>query len=125
VTWQVQNVGASPAAGSWTDSVYLSPDGELSDATLLGSLNHSGGLAASGTYQGSITPTLSASLSDGTYQVIVVTDSGDAVASDPNRTNNRSDAPQPLVFGHVDLVPSISSATGAIGSVPRISVDSR
>ena len=38
VTWEVQNVGGAPATGSWTDGVYLSPDGKLSDATLLGSV---------------------------------------------------------------------------------------
>ena len=46
VTWTVQNVGGSPATGSWTDDVYLSPDGQLGDATLLGSVADTAGLAA-------------------------------------------------------------------------------
>ncbi len=122
VTWKVQNVGASPATGSWTDSVYLSPDGKLSDATLFGSVNESGGLAGSASYPGTLTETLSSSLADGSYQVIVVTDSGDAVATDPNRANNQSSAPAPLAFGHVDLVPSITTAPTAATSGTSITV---
>ena len=70
-------------------------------------------------YSGTLTATLPSSLADGTYQVIVVTDSGDAVATDPNRANNQSSAPQPLTFGHVDLVPSITTAPTAATSGTR------
>ena len=113
VTWNVQNVGGAPATGSWTDSVYLSPDGQLGDATLLGSVSHIGGLAVKGSYPGTLTATLPSGLADGTYQVIVFADANDAVSTDPSRANNQSEAPQPLTFGHVDLVPSITSAPTA------------
>ena len=123
VTWTVTNVGGSPATGSWTDSVYLSPDGKLSDATLLGSVNETGGLAAGSSYNGTLTETLPSSLADGSYKVLVDTDSGDAVVTDPDRANNLASAPQPLNFGHVDLVPSITLAPTSAMSGTSITVD--
>ena len=59
-------------------------------------MSRRGGLAVGGSYAGTLTATLPSSLADGTYQVIVVTDAGDAVATDPNRANNQSGrAPSP------------------------------
>ena len=123
VTWEVQNVGGSPAAGPWTDNVYLSPDGQLGDATLLGSETYTGGLTVNSSYMGTLTATLPNTLADGTYQVIVVTDAGDAVANDPNRANNQGDATETLTFGHVDLVPMITFATTAATSGGVVTVD--
>ncbi len=123
VTWSVKNVGGSPATGSWTDNVYLSPDGKLSDATLLGSFSETGGLASGSSYAGTLTDTLPSSLADGSYQVMVVTDAGDAVVNDPNRANNQASASQPLPFGHVDLVPSITTAPATATSGTSITVD--
>ncbi len=60
VTWVVQNLGAGSAQGSWTDTVYLSPDGKISDATVLGSVSRPGGLAPGSSYSGSLTATLPA-----------------------------------------------------------------
>ena len=93
VTWTVQDAGGSPAVGPWTDGVYLSPDGQLGDATLLGSVADTAGLAAGASYNGTLTATLPSSLADGSYQVIVVADSGDAVATDPDRANNQAAPP--------------------------------
>ncbi len=123
VTWSVENVGGSPATGSWTDDVYLAPNGTLTGATLLGSVSQTSGLAAGGSYAGTLTRTLPASLADGTYQVIVITDAGAAVVTDPNRANNESTASQPLTFGHVDLVPSIASAPTSATSGTSVTVD--
>ena len=64
----------------------------------------------SASYTGTLTATLPSSLADGTYQVIVVTDSGDAVATDPNRANNQSSRPQPL-----DLRPRRSRPVDHVG----------
>ena len=49
-------------------------------------------------------------------------DSGDAVSADPNRANNQAAAPQPLTFGHVDLVPAILSAPTAATSGTTLTV---
>ena len=122
VNWTVTNIGGSPAPGSWTDDVYLSPDGKLSDATLLGSVTDQNGLAPNGSYQGTLTKTLTSSLADGTYQVIVVADAGDAVSTDPNRGNNQSSAAHTLTFGHVDLVPTITVAATSATSGDLLSV---
>ena len=113
VTWTVTNAGATPATGSWTDSVYLSLNGQVAGATLLGTMDHSGGLAPGSSYNGTLNTPLPSSLADGTYQVIVVADSGDAVDADPDRTNNQSSASQSLSFGHVNLVPTITAAPSA------------
>ena len=122
VSWTVQNGGGSPASGTWTDNVYLSPDGLLADATLLGSVSHSGGLTSSAFYTGTLTVTLSSTLADGSYQVIVVADAGDAVATDPNRANNQQTRPKPLGFGHVDLVPAIIAAPATATSGDTLTV---
>ena len=122
VTWKVTNVGGSPATGSWTDSVYVSPDGSLADATLLGTENQAGGLAAGSSYSGALTATLPSSLADGNSKVLVVTDSADAVVADPYRANNEASSPQSLNFGHVDLVPSITVAPAAAMSGASITV---
>ena len=122
VTWTVQNVGGSPADGPWTDGVYLSPDGKLGDATLLGSVTDSAGLAAGTSNSGTFTATLPASLADGTYQVIVVADSGDAVSADPDRVEQPGGRAQPLTFGHVDLVPTIVTAPTAATSGTTLTV---
>ena len=52
-------------------------------------------------------------------------DAGDAVAADPNRANNQAAAPQPLTFGHVDLVPTITSAPTAAtsGTILTVKLD--
>ena len=116
-------MGGSPATGSWLDGVYLSPDGKLSDATLLGTVSETGGLAAGSSYSGTLTATLASSLADGSYQVIVVTDADDAVTTDPNRANNEASAAQPLKLGHVDLVPSITTAPTTATSGTSITVN--
>ncbi len=122
VSWLVYNVGTGSAYGSWTDSAYLSPDGKLSDATLLGSVTRTDGLVPSSFYSDSITATLPASLADGSYQVIAVADSQDVVTNDANRADTEGTAPQPLIFGHVDLVPSITTATSSATSGTLLSV---
>ena len=46
VNWQVKDVDATAAAGSWQDSVYLSPTPTITASSiLLGSVPHTGGLA--------------------------------------------------------------------------------
>jgi hypothetical protein len=58
VTYTVDNLAAVPATGSWTDAVYLSSDGTWNiDDPLLGYVEHDGGVAAGGSYTGSLTAT--------------------------------------------------------------------
>ncbi len=122
VTWTVQDVGGSPATGSWSDDVYLSPDGKVGDATLIGSMNQANGLAVAGSYKGTVNATLPTTLADGTYQVIVVADANRSITTDPNRANNQASAAQTLTFGHIDLVPAITTAPASINSGAPLTV---
>ena len=75
VTWQATNTSANNATGNWQDSVYLSPtDAITANSTVLGTAMHTGGLAANGTYGGTLTAAMPA-LSPGSYYVLVVADS--------------------------------------------------
>ena len=76
VGWTVTNQGAGDAQnGSWTDNVYLSPTSTFNagTATLIGSVPHSGGLAAGMAYSLSQAFPLSPCVS-GTFTVFVVSD---------------------------------------------------
>ncbi len=88
VSYTVQNLAqVSTGAGSWTDSVYLSPHAVFdSSAVLLGRTTHQGDVAAGGAYNGSVTAPLP-SLVLGSYHVFVVADSRDQLP-DTNRSNN-------------------------------------
>src|SRR5262249_31048067 len=73
LSWETRNQGSGDA-GTVTDSVYLSRDGQLTGATLLGQFVHTS-IAAGTASSGS----LSASLpepAEGNYQILVVTDAG-------------------------------------------------
>jgi RHS repeat-associated protein len=87
VTWQVSNPGGQAANGNWQDSVYLSTAPAVtSGSTLLGSVTHSGGLAAGGSYNASLTAAAPA-LPPGNYYVLVQADNLYQVP-DPDRANN-------------------------------------
>ncbi len=87
VNWTVSDPGGNAASGSWQDSVYLSATLAItSSSILLGSVTHSGGLAAGGSYNGSLTAAVPA-LPPGHYYVLVQADSLYQVP-DSNRTNN-------------------------------------
>src|SRR5262249_37356342 len=88
VSWTVQNVGAAAATAPWIDRVYLSASGSLTGATLLGSLVHTNNLGASSSYDATLTAALPA-LPDGSYQVIVVTDSNDTVFEPATEASNQ------------------------------------
>ncbi|MDL2321916.1 Ig-like domain-containing protein, partial [Desulfosarcina sp. OttesenSCG-928-B08] len=71
VSWTVANTGTAPASGIWTDRVYLSSDGTLNGAILLGTVTHSEPLAIGASYTERATfmaPTLT-----GSYTLLVMT----------------------------------------------------
>ena len=47
ISYTVQNASSISVSGTWYDALYLSPDGLLSDATLIGEV-HKTGVAANG-----------------------------------------------------------------------------
>src|SRR3546814_4408909 len=80
VRWQGRNAGTAATLGGWTDTVWLSRDGVVSnDDIKLGELLAEAALAAGGVYDGVLTVTLPIS-ADGEYRLIVESDSGAVVA---------------------------------------------
>ncbi|HQU43588.1 MAG TPA: CARDB domain-containing protein, partial [Pirellulales bacterium] len=87
VNWQVNDENGAAATGTWQDSVYLSSTQSVtSNSVLLGSVQHTGGLAANGSYKGTLTAAVPA-VARGNYDVLVVADSLFQVP-DPDRGNN-------------------------------------
>ncbi|HVX86712.1 MAG TPA: CARDB domain-containing protein [Phycisphaerae bacterium] len=75
VSWTVQNNGADATNSAvWNDDVYLSTTPTLTGAVGLGTVTHTGALAAGASYQASTTLALPATLAAGTYYILVITD---------------------------------------------------
>jgi RHS repeat-associated protein len=86
VTWQVSNNSATTVAGSWKDAVYLSPTPTISNSSVLLGQWQQNGVAANGTYTGTVNAAVPPLL-PGYYYAVVQVDSLNQVP-DPNRTNN-------------------------------------
>ena len=87
VAYTIRNLTDKPAAGTWTDSLYLSRDNKLDeDDILLGRIEHLGGVPALSTYRETFTGPLPA-LADGSYRVLVLSDNRGHVP-DADRSNN-------------------------------------
>lgn len=89
VSWNVINAGTGSATGAWSDSVYLSSSSAFvaSNSLLLGTYSPGKSLASDASYTGTINPALPSGL-HGKFYVVVVTDSGNAVAECTGQTNN-------------------------------------
>jgi RHS repeat-associated protein len=104
VSWQATDQSSQAATGSWQDSVYVSATPTItSSSILLGATQHTGVLAANGTYTSSLTAALPG-LAPGNYYVLVQVDSLYQVA-DPNRANNT------LAAGTGELAVSLPALT--------------
>ncbi len=112
VGFTVVDAGVATTAGSWDDSVYLSPDGTVSpDAILLGRVTHTGDLAAGGTYNGSLTATLPPTAARA-YHVVVLADSAGRVA-DTDRANNLGAAAGTIAT----TVPTLALGSSVSGTI--------
>jgi RHS repeat-associated protein/uncharacterized repeat protein (TIGR01451 family) len=111
-TWQVKNAGSNAATGAWQDSVYLSTaPAIISTSILLGSVTHTGGLAAGASYNGSLTAPVPA-LAPGNYYVLVQADSLDQVL-----VTNRADDTLAASTGELALsVPALTLGTATHGT---------
>jgi len=89
LSYTVTNLSNRPSTvTNWTDAIYLSRDGVLDAGDFLVSrIQHTGGLAANGTYTESVTAPVPGAL-EGDYQVLVVADTR-RVAPDLDRANNQ------------------------------------
>ena len=75
VTWEVTNSGTVAAAGSWQDSVYLSPTPSITaDSTYIGAVAYTDGLAVNAMYDGSFNGEVPA-LAPGKYYLLIQADS--------------------------------------------------
>ncbi len=91
VTWTVANVGdVATSAGAWYDAIYLSGDATLQTGQdlPLGSFRHTGNLAQLGGQYSRTEEFVVPEGLDGTYYVIVDTDSQDAVYESGGEFNN-------------------------------------
>lgn len=112
VNWQVTNNGGKAATGTWQDSVYLSTTSAITPSSiLLGSVAHSGGLAAGSSYNGSLTAAVPA-LPPGSYVVLVQADSLYQVPESERANDILNAATGPLAVS----VPALSLGTPAQGA---------
>ncbi|MGE4182659.1 MAG: putative Ig domain-containing protein, partial [Limisphaerales bacterium] len=110
VSWTVRNNGPDVAAGAWTDTVYLAPNGTLAGATVLGSFRVDQALDAGKSYTRTIAFHLPVKI-QGVYSIIIRTDTGGAV--DPDRAANNQRSSGALIISlrsRPDL--QVTSATG-------------
>jgi len=96
VSWTVRNRGTAPATASWVDRVYLSPDGTLNNAIVLGTeaSGASSPLATNTAYQRSVSMTLpvGATLPSGTYYLVVHADADGRQPESSEANNIRASA---------------------------------
>ncbi len=112
VTYQVDNQSANAAAGSWTDSVYLSTQPTLnSSAVLLGRVQHTGGVAANSQYSETLTAPVPG-LAPDDYYVVVLADSLGLVP-ELNRTNTELASTNPVQL----TVPTLTLGSPKSGTV--------
>ena len=121
VTWTVGNAGEAAATGSWTDTVYLSPETSLgAGATPLAYIAESQTVAVGSTYTGTTTVTLP-DVADGTYYFIVLANSNYALW-EYNRLSNNTGASTAVSVGHPNLTASSLTAPPSAESSSSIDV---
>jgi hypothetical protein len=108
VEWRVRNEGGV-ALGSWTDQVVLAPADGSAPALRLVEIVRQGPLASGASYDAIANIVVPLDFS-GAYELIVVSDAGNAIG-DGQRSNNRSLAPlQVTLSPYADLAVSDVSA---------------
>src|SRR5690606_28862697 len=89
VSWKVTNEGpAATLATQWDDKVYLSTDGTLAGAHLLGTFRHTGFLTSTSDYVRTENVTLPV-VPSADYYLVVVTDAASEVFERAGETNNQ------------------------------------
>jgi len=97
LSWTVKNQGTNPAAGNWTDAVYLSTDNvwDINDIPLGRTRRDVAGLAAGASYTLSLDATLPPA-KPGQYRIIVRPDIFNEVFEGANEANNKTASATPL-----------------------------
>jgi subtilase family serine protease len=118
VSWTVTNAGDGQASADWSDYVYLSADDQL-DANDLLIASHAAGastpLAPGASYAATVTATLPANLSAGTYRVLVRTD-GSLFQPERDESNNVAGTTIRLALPDLRVTEASGPATGSPGS---------
>jgi hypothetical protein len=122
ISWTVTNSGPGNAEGAWVDRVYLSSDGTLSGATLLGEALHDGGLAVGKSYSQTTNFSLPR-VGDGNYRIVIKTDAADAIfegkPASVAENNNLTASASRIEMLHPDLqVPQVNVPDGVIQGFP-------
>ena len=111
VNYSVQNAGNATAVSSWVDSVFLSSTAAInSSAVLLGRVTHTGTVAASGTYSGTLKAAVPA-VAPGNYFIVVEVDS-QGLVPDTDRAATVLATTSPVLV----TIPSLT--LGAAGGTP-------
>ena len=112
VTYEVQNQGSNAASGDWHDTFFLSTTTSLTpSAVLIGTVQHTGGLAAQASYAGSLTAALPG-VAPGQYYVIAEIDSKGTVP-DVNLASTVAASSNPINIA----VPSATLGQTASGTI--------
>ncbi|MEI7831644.1 MAG: Ig-like domain-containing protein, partial [bacterium] len=125
ISWTVKNAGPIAATESWTDQVYLSRDTLVGNDIYLGQYPYSAGLAAGASVVRTQTFNLARNLvAEGSYYIIVVTDSGNTVI-EKLETNNSLVSTTALVVKNLprpDLIVDAIDAPASVFSGQKITV---
>ncbi|MBI2526319.1 MAG: DUF2341 domain-containing protein [Candidatus Rokubacteria bacterium] len=118
ISWTVQNTGMSgiPTSASWTDRVYVSVDAvEDGVDVIVRDEAHVDGLAGGASYaSGAVTVTVPASVSPGSYYIIIRTDVHQQIAESDEGNNTRASATQVTLAPRPDLVVTSLQAPGSV-----------
>ncbi|HEY4313325.1 MAG TPA: CARDB domain-containing protein [Pirellulales bacterium] len=115
ITWTVTNNGANAAVGQWSDSVYLSTDGEFDASSLLiATVVHTGDLAPGASYVASTNAPLPA-IAPGNYHLIVRTDVLNNVR-ESDEDNNQLTSTATIGIANVPALPLDTPTIGTIAS---------
>ncbi|MCC5806719.1 MAG: carboxypeptidase regulatory-like domain-containing protein [Opitutales bacterium] len=118
VSWTTTNTGDAPAAGPWTEQVFLSTDSTIGNDRFLASFSYEGSLAPdeSAVRTETVTIPLFGLASDGSLGVVVKVDTGNAVV-ESNTANNAAIAVEAIE------VPRVLRLTLPVASIPESAAD--
>jgi RHS repeat-associated protein len=112
VSWQGANRTGAALLGAWTDAVYLSTSDHWdSNAILLATVPHTGGLAQGQSYAGSATVLIPGAL-PGNHDILVRADVYNQEQEGPAAVNNVIAMPVPL-----DVTPLVPGGAAAAGTL--------
>ena len=113
VSWKGRNTTGAPLIGNWIDAVYLSPDPfwNITD-TRLGTVQHTGGLAANEVYSASASFNVPGVL-PGNYYLLVRADIGNETRETVETNNVVAFGPIPVTVRSVAIGGSVTGALTA------------